>query len=65
MVDRSPYHVPVMVDEVVELLRESPPGPIVDATFGGGGHTRALLAARPDDPIVALDRDPDAAAQAQ
>ena len=64
--DRTPrsYHEPVLLDEVVELLRHCPPGPIVDATFGGGGHSRALAAARPDDLIVALDRDPDAAALA-
>ncbi|MDX1690129.1 MAG: 16S rRNA (cytosine(1402)-N(4))-methyltransferase RsmH [Acidimicrobiia bacterium] len=60
-----PYHRPVMVDEVVDLLGPCPPGPVVDATFGGGGHTRALLAARPADPIVAIDRDPDALEQAE
>ena len=40
-------HRPVMVDEVVELFRPVPPGVVVDATVGGGGHARALLEARP------------------
>ena len=62
--DQNPfYHEPVMVDEVVEAFRSAPPGLIVDATFGGGGHTRALLAASNDRHVLALDRDPDAAAQ--
>ena len=58
-----PYHVPVLVEEAVALL-----GPLsgvaVDATFGGGGHTRALLAANPDLRVVGVDRDPDAAPRA-
>ena len=36
-------HRPVMVDEIVELFRPVPPGLIVDATVGGGGHAKALL----------------------
>jgi 16S rRNA (cytosine1402-N4)-methyltransferase len=52
-----------MATEVVDLFREAPAGAFVDATFGGGGHTRALLHAFPDRTVLALDRDPDAAAQ--
>jgi 16S rRNA (cytosine1402-N4)-methyltransferase len=55
------YHNPVMVDEVVELLRPVPDGLIVDATYGGGGHSRAL-SSRLGRRLLALDRDPDAAA---
>lgn len=58
-----PYHESVMVEQVVDLFRPVKSGTIVDATFGGGGHTRALLAALPDIRVLALDRDPDAAAQ--
>lgn len=58
--DPIDYHVPVMVTETVELLAPVAPGVVVDATFGGGGHTKALLEAVPSLSILALDRDPDA-----
>ena len=57
----APYHLPVMVDRVVEWLRPLDGSIIVDATFGGGGHSAALLDALPRARVVALDRDPDAA----
>jgi 16S rRNA (cytosine1402-N4)-methyltransferase len=57
-------HIPVMAEEVVELFRPVPPGVIVDATVGGGGHARRLLEARPDVRILGLDRDPRAVAAA-
>jgi 16S rRNA (cytosine1402-N4)-methyltransferase len=57
-------HIPVMAGEVVELFRPVPPGVIVDATVGGGGHARRLLEARPDVRILGLDRDPRAVAAA-
>jgi 16S rRNA (cytosine1402-N4)-methyltransferase len=57
------YHLPVLGPETVAFFAEVPPGSIVDATFGGGGHTRLLLELRPDIDVIALDRDPDAASQ--
>ncbi len=60
---QSPYHLPVMANEVVEHLRPVSPRLIVDATYGGGGHTRALLEAFPELEIVAIDQDPDAIAR--
>ena len=57
----APYHQPVMVDRVVEWLRPLDDSTIVDATFGGGGHSAALLAALPRTRVVAIDRDPDTA----
>ena len=57
-------HDPVMVDEVVALLGPVPPGVVVDATVGGGGHAAALLAAHPHLALLGLDRDPDALAAA-
>jgi len=57
-------HVPVMVDQVVELLSAVPEGVVLDATVGGGGHARALLLARNDLQVVGLDRDPVAIAAA-
>lgn len=64
---QSYEHRPVMVDEVVAILGEVPPGPVVDATVGGGGHARALLEAHPQLSVIGIDRDPaalDAAAAA-
>jgi 16S rRNA (cytosine1402-N4)-methyltransferase len=46
-----------MVEEVVELLGSVPPGVVVDATVGGGGHARAILDAHPHLQLVGLDRD--------
>ena len=57
-------HLPVMVAEVTELLAAVPPGLVVDATVGGGGHARALLTARPDLRLLGIDRDPVAVAAA-
>jgi 16S rRNA (cytosine1402-N4)-methyltransferase len=53
-------HQPVMGREVVELLAPVPPGLIVDATVGGGGHARLVLEARDDVRVLGIDRDPDA-----
>ena len=60
----SSYHIPVMVDETVAWLETAANGWIVDATFGGGGHSRALLARYPNVRIIGIDRDPDALEQA-
>ena len=37
------HHEPVMVDEVVDLLGPVPPGLVLDATVGAGGHAAAIL----------------------
>lgn len=50
-------HIPVLLKEVVESLQPERGGIYVDATFGGGGYTRALIEAGAD-LVVALDRDP-------
>jgi len=57
-------HRPVMVTEVVEIFRPVPPGVVVDATVGGGGHAAALLAAHSQVELVGLDRDREAIAAA-
>ncbi len=51
-------HDPVMASEIVAVFAAVPPGVILDATLGGGGHSAALLRARPDVRILGLDRDP-------
>jgi len=53
-------HRPVMVDEIVELFRPVPPGLIVDATVGAGGHARALLEALSQHRLLGLDQDEEA-----
>lgn len=59
------YHRPVLVEEVVELMAPVMPGVVVDATFGGGGHTRRMLDEFGDDvTVIAMDRDPEALANA-
>jgi len=56
-------HIPVLIDEVVAALAPAPGSVIVDATFGAGGYTRALLAAGAT--VHAFDRDPHAIAAGQ
>jgi 16S rRNA (cytosine1402-N4)-methyltransferase len=53
-------HTAVMTSEVVDLFGPVPPGLVVDATLGGGGHAAALLDAYPGLSLLGLDRDPHA-----
>ncbi|MCE2715171.1 MAG: 16S rRNA (cytosine(1402)-N(4))-methyltransferase, partial [Acidibacter sp.] len=56
-------HIPVLVDEVLEVLAPSAGGFYVDGTFGRGGHTARLLqAVGASGSVLALDRDPQAIA---
>ena len=49
-------HAPVLLNEVMEALDPKPGDVVIDATFGAGGYTRAILARGAE--VVALDRDP-------
>ncbi len=56
-----PLHVPVMLEASLAALAVRPGGVYLDATFGAGGHTRAIVAA--GGRIIAFDRDRDAAVE--
>ncbi len=55
--DQKPYHVPVLVKEVLHYLAVKPNGIYIDATFGGGGHTRVILESNNSCKVIALDWD--------
>ncbi|MDE6742241.1 MAG: 16S rRNA (cytosine(1402)-N(4))-methyltransferase RsmH [Muribaculaceae bacterium] len=57
------YHIPALLPQTLECLGIKPDGIYVDATFGGGGHSRAILERLgPDGRLVAFDQDQDATA---
>jgi 16S rRNA (cytosine1402-N4)-methyltransferase len=55
-------HVPVLLDEVCDALRFDEAGVFVDATFGAGGYSQAILIANRRNRVLAIDRDPEALA---
>lgn len=55
------YHTSVLKDEAIVALNIRPAGVYVDGTFGGGGHSRAILEQLGNDGrLIAFDQDPDA-----
>ena len=55
------YHIPALLPEVIKGLDIKPDGTYIDATFGGGGHSRAILARLGDNGrLFGFDRDMDA-----
>lgn len=56
------YHIPVMLQECIEGLNINPDGIYVDVTFGGGGHSKAILQhLSSKGRLIAFDQDADAA----
>ena len=57
----QPYHIPALLPQAIELLDIKPNGIYIDATFGGGGHSRAILSLLNEEGrIYSFDRDLDA-----
>jgi 16S rRNA (cytosine1402-N4)-methyltransferase len=60
------YHTSVMLPECIDGLHIDPAGTYVDVTFGGGGHSKAILAKLgPEGRLFSFDQDPDAWEQAE
>jgi 16S rRNA (cytosine1402-N4)-methyltransferase len=58
-------HIPVLKNEVLALFSPLYPGRFLDMTFGGGGHTCALLEGHPHNTVVGVDCDPAAGLRAK
>ena len=57
------YHIPALLDASIQGLAVKPEGTYVDVTFGGGGHSRAILERLgPNGRLVGMDQDMDAIA---
>ena len=57
-------HIPVLLHECMACLKPERGGAFADLTFGGGGHSREILAASPQNSLLAMDCDPDAGGRA-
>jgi 16S rRNA (cytosine1402-N4)-methyltransferase len=63
--ESSGYHKPVMLGECIKALCLKPEGIYVDVTFGGGGHSLAILEHLREGRLIAFDQDEDARQQAE
>lgn len=58
---KESYHIPVLLNEVIENLNIKPEGIYVDCTFGGGGHSKSILQRLNENgKLIAFDQDEDA-----
>ncbi|MDE5972479.1 MAG: 16S rRNA (cytosine(1402)-N(4))-methyltransferase RsmH, partial [Muribaculaceae bacterium] len=65
MSDPLVYHIPALLPQVLDVLQVRPDGVYADATFGGGGHSRAIVGALgPEGRLYSFDQDEEAVANA-
>ena len=57
------YHNPVLLQTSIDFLVNDPDGIYVDVTYGGGGHSRAIMERLQNGRLIAFDQDSDAQAQ--
>ena len=57
MAEPEQLHEPVLLSEVLQIFSDVDSGTLVDATFGMGGHSAALLNAHPEISVIGIDRD--------
>jgi len=59
--EQTVYHIPALLNESIDGLVTKPDGAYVDVTFGGGGHSRAIMERlSPEGRLVGMDQDMDA-----
>ena len=58
--ENSPYHIPVLLHVATDALITKENGLYIDLTFGGGGHSKAILNKIKDGQLIAFDQDEDA-----
>jgi 16S rRNA (cytosine1402-N4)-methyltransferase len=63
--DTKTYHIPVLLDEVLESMDIKPNGIYFDMTFGGGGHSQAILQQNDSIKVIGFDWDQHAIEHAQ
>lgn len=64
-INQDVYHIPALLSQVIEALDIAPDGVYVDATYGGGGHSRAIMSHLDTGHLYAFDQDIDAIERAQ
>jgi 16S rRNA (cytosine1402-N4)-methyltransferase len=62
---KKAYHIPVLLHEAINGLNIKSGGVYIDVTFGGGGHSRAILNAGSDIKLLAFDKDANAEKNAE
>jgi 16S rRNA (cytosine1402-N4)-methyltransferase len=63
--EMSEYHRPVMLRQCMDALQIKPDGVYVDATFGGGGHSKQILKHLTTGRLIGFDQDDDARQEAE